>query len=212
MKTAIAIAAALFTLPIAAKAEPVTWNFFETGITCDNPRLCSLPPQPYILASLTLPGPTSSGSANWINGGFPVPPPTLAGDGFVLAIDPGTSSVPKYRLSSTDPTNACFGSLLTICRLEPITGYNISWSETAGILNNITVQFGSQVDDINLGLFGGIIASDGSIDGCSLQQCAVTGFWRSNLAVAAAPEPASGLMLAGGLLAFSLWRRRTRCG
>src|SRR5207249_9233066 len=48
---------------VAAQAT-VTWDFFETALSfCNGP--CALPPQPYVLASLTLPGPTSMGSASY---------------------------------------------------------------------------------------------------------------------------------------------------
>src|SRR5215471_165650 len=70
-----------------AHATPVTWTFFETSCTapagafsCPAPAgLAGLGSQqitfPYALATLTLPGPTSSGSAVWFGG-----TPTYTGD------------------------------------------------------------------------------------------------------------------------------------
>src|SRR3954452_21260089 len=41
---------------------PITWSFYETAITsCNSPRDCVLPPQPFVLMTLALPGPTSTG-------------------------------------------------------------------------------------------------------------------------------------------------------
>jgi len=45
------VAAALATLPASAAAS-VTWSFYETAIFLCNGQ-CSLPPQPFVLATLT---------------------------------------------------------------------------------------------------------------------------------------------------------------
>jgi hypothetical protein len=58
------IAAALIALPAAADAT-VIWSFYETAITSCNGGTCVLPPQPFVLLTLTLPGPTSAGTATW---------------------------------------------------------------------------------------------------------------------------------------------------
>jgi hypothetical protein len=43
--------------PAPAGATPVTWSFYETAITsCNNPGSCVLPPQPFVLMTLALPG------------------------------------------------------------------------------------------------------------------------------------------------------------
>ena len=56
--------------PAPAGAAPVTWSFFETAITsCGSPTACVLPPQPFVLMTLTLPGPTSVGTATWLGTG-----------------------------------------------------------------------------------------------------------------------------------------------
>src|SRR5215469_2417826 len=74
-----------------AHATPVTWTFFETSCTAPSGAFaCPAPaglaglgsPQitfPYALATLTLPGPTSSGSAVW--GGYGATP-AYTGDTF----------------------------------------------------------------------------------------------------------------------------------
>jgi hypothetical protein len=64
----LVISTIAFAAPIAADASPVTWSFYETGITsCNSPSAfsCVLPPQPFVLMTLTLPGPTSTGTAIW---------------------------------------------------------------------------------------------------------------------------------------------------
>lgn len=48
----------LSVCPITTRAEPVTWDFYETGITCPN-GICTPPTEPLLLASLTLPGPAA---------------------------------------------------------------------------------------------------------------------------------------------------------
>jgi hypothetical protein len=37
------------TAPVVASAAPITWSFYETAITsCNSPRDCMLPPQPFV--------------------------------------------------------------------------------------------------------------------------------------------------------------------
>jgi hypothetical protein len=174
----------------------VTWSFYETGISCQA-SACNLPPQPYVLATLALPGPTSIGTARW-QGVFG-PAPVYTGDDFVL-------SWLGIRLSPafTGHQNCSFG---TIC------DFDIGWSATAGGLD-IGLNINAFSDNIggaamggrSFGRFGGPIASDGPgyNGGCVITRCEVTGFWQSDLAVS---EPMSAALLLTGLFGFSLVRR-----
>src|ERR1700739_2909447 len=61
-----ALGAAILAAPIGpapAAAAPVTWGFFETACTDLQRGSDCTPPQPFVLATLVLPGPTSAGSA-----------------------------------------------------------------------------------------------------------------------------------------------------
>src|SRR5271165_4617336 len=80
----LVISAIAFAAPVVADATPVTWSFFETGILSCNggPRGCVLPPQPFILMTLALPGPTSAGTATLRGTGTL---PVYTGDSFALA-------------------------------------------------------------------------------------------------------------------------------
>jgi len=80
----LAISVIGLTAPVAAYSAPVIWSFYETGITsCNSPSpfSCVLPPQPFVLATLVLPGPTSAGTAIWDR----VSPPVYTGDNFTLS-------------------------------------------------------------------------------------------------------------------------------
>src|ERR1700747_1101420 len=72
--------------PAPAGATPVTWSFFETAITSCNspfPFGCVLPPQPFVLMTLELPGPMSKGTATWLGTGSL---PVYTGDSFILTV------------------------------------------------------------------------------------------------------------------------------
>ena len=179
----------------AAYATPVTWSFFETAITSCNSLSrfsCVLLPQPFILMTLTLPGPTSSGTAIWRGVGSQ---PVYTGDNLILRVPfRGGPLTPAFV---GDPMFGCSG-LLTIC------DFNISWSETAGNLTSVSINIDAFSDTIggfagppSFGLTGGPLASDGTLGGCTFTQCTVTGYWRSDLAV---PEPMSAVLLITGLL------------
>ena len=196
--------------PAPAGAAPVTWSFFETAITsCGSPTACVLPPQPFVLMTLTLPGPTSVGTATWLGTGST---PVYTGDSFILTTTAHfvPSLTPAFAGDVSNPGGAS-------CRDGPagICDFNISWSETAGVLTSLSINLDSVFDDIGglfehgpFGLTGGPLASDGTLGGCSFTQCTVSGFWQNDLAV---PEPTSVALLASGL--FAAWldrRRRTR--
>jgi hypothetical protein len=100
---ALAAATVLIALAPAANAT-VVWTFFETGCTgfsfsgpCHSDHPVAFP---FPLVTLTLPGPTSAGTAVWKPGTGP-PPPIYTGDTFAL----------RYAgLSSHQPAPATRGS------------------------------------------------------------------------------------------------------
>jgi hypothetical protein len=197
MKSWALAAAALATLPASADAS-VTWSFYETGISCFSGR-CSLPPQPFVFATFTLPEPTSAGTARW--GGFPGPAPVYTGDDFTL-------SLPFTNLSSGFSRN-------DFCnRSSPICDFDIVWSATSSGLS-IALSLDAVNDNVGgqasigrpFGSFGGPIATDSpDLGGCNFTQCEITGFWQSDLPL---PEPISsvGLFLTG---LFGTWLARRR--
>ena len=209
----LVISTIAFAAPIAADASPVTWSFYETGITsCNSPSAfsCVLPPQPFVLMTLTLPGPTSTGTAIWQ--GSPSLP-VYTGDSFALPL-------PFLTLHPATLTPAFAGAASNIggrdC-LDNFVGsgalcdFNISWAESAGVLTAISINVDAIDDSIggmaergSFGLTGGPLASDFILGGCSSTQCMVSGFWQSDLAV---PEPMSAVLLITGLLGACLASR-----
>jgi hypothetical protein len=126
------------TAPVAAHATPVTWSFYETGITsCNIPANCVLPPQPYIFMTLVLPGPTSAGTAIWDG----VNPPAYTGDSFVLNV-PFTRSLTPAFMGNPGPFGP--GCSDAFAR-SAICDFNISWSETAGDLTSVSIT----IDAVN---------------------------------------------------------------
>ena len=200
--------------PVAAYATPVTWSFYETGITsCNSPApfICVLPPQPFVLATL-VPGPTSAGTAIWDG----VSPPVYTGDTFALTVpvvhgaltvSPAFTGYPVVGFchESASPSTIC--------------DFDISWSETAGDLIAVRINIDAVFDDIGglagpprtfFGLTGGPIASDGTLGGCTFTQCIIAGFWQSDLT--AVPEPMSAVLLITGLLGTWLASRSRLAG
>jgi hypothetical protein len=198
------------TTPVAASAAPVTWSFHETAITSCNsasPFSCVLPPQPFILLTLTLPGPTSAGTAMWLGTGTV---PVYAGDSFALTLPFSRPLTPAFAGDASNPGGLSCHDGGTIC------DFNISWSETAGDLTAVGINVDAINDNIGgfagpphtfFGLTGGPLASDGTLGGCSNTQCTVAGFWQSDLA--AVPEPMSAVLLITGLLG-TCWASRSR--
>jgi hypothetical protein len=184
------------TAPVVASAAPITWSFYETAITsCNSPRDCVLPPQPFVLMTLVLPGPTSTGTATWLDTGTP---PVYTGDNFTL-------TVPFVRISPAFTRYPTIGFCRTLASPTIICDFDISWSETAGDLTAVRINIDAVNDGIGglagrgaFGLTGGPLASDGTLGGCGNTQCTVAGFWQSDLA--AVPEPISALLLITGLL------------
>jgi hypothetical protein len=194
------------TAPVAASAAPVTWSFYETGITsCNSPRDCMLPRQPFVLMTLALPGPTSSGTGTWLGTGTQS---VYTGDSFTLTVPFTRPLTPAFAGDASNPGGipCSDGGRATIC------DFNISWSETAGDLTSVSINIDAVNDDIGglagrgaFGLTGGPIASDGTLGGCGNTQCTVTGYWQSDLAL---PEPMSAVLLITGLIGTCLARSR----
>ena len=218
----LVISTIAFAAPIAADASPVTWSFYETGITsCNSPSAfsCVLPPQPFVLMTLTLPGPTSTGTAIWQ--GSPSLP-VYTGDSFALplpflTLHPGTLTPAFAGAASNVGGRDCLDNFVGSAAL---CDFNISWAENAGVLTAISINVDAIDDNIGglgghpppfFGLTGGPLASDFILGGCSNTQCTVAGFWQSDLA-ASIPEPMSAVLLITGLLGTCLASRSRLSG
>ena len=203
LRMAVAFLAAVSTTALVSQARAtVTWSFFETGISCFT-GICTLPPQPFVFATLTLPGPVSAGTAQWQ--GFLTPPPVYTGDDFILSIA-FFRLTPAFNGDQGGSACSFSGGPLTIC------DFDISWSATATGLA-ISINFDAVNDNIGglpdrpFGPFGGPVATDReNLGGCSINSgsCAITGFWLSDLAL---PEPSSASLAVAGLIGAWLTRR-----
>jgi hypothetical protein len=204
----LTLIATLSVLSAPADADPVTWSFYETGIGSCSPFQCTPPPLPHVFATLTLPGPTSSGSAFWQ--GPPVgPPPVYTGDSFSLSIEHVPTLSPAFAGNNII---TCPNGVPNI-----ICDFDISWTETAGQLNAISINIDTGDTNIgrnaparggDFGLSGGPIATDFfGVGGCNDSVCEITGFWQSDLSVS---EPGTLALLMTGLLGIWLARRSAR--
>jgi hypothetical protein len=207
-RVTFALLAAVLTMVIANQARAtVTWSFFETGISCFSGLSCTLPPQPFVLMTLTLPGPISQGTAHWFGRDARDPPPVYTGDDFIFSFDFGL-----YRLTPAFNGDqggfACGSSIarLTIC------DFDISWSAAASELS-IAITFDAVFDNIfRFRNNRGFVATDTEgLGGCTINNgsCEITGFWQSNLAV---PEPSSATLVLAGLFGAWFGKRYRRLG
>jgi hypothetical protein len=212
MKTLIRLAiwVIALTAPATASAVPVTWSFHETSCVTEHGADCT-PPQPFVFVTLTLLGTTSAGSAFWLGGDPPLPPPVYTGDSFALA-------VPFLRQTLTPAFTGQFPNCQTNFQ---ICDFDIKWAETAGHLDSVNISIDGVFDNIGgltslrllpLGLNGGQVATDSPfLGGCNMltTPCTIGGFWQSDLAV---PEPMSAVLLITGLLGTCLASRSRLSG
>jgi hypothetical protein len=184
-------------LPVSAR-ENVVFNFVETGITCGG-RPCPLPAAPRnVVAELILPGPNSSGSAEWLTGN-PIlpgdPPPVWKGDPFIFSLGDAV-----IRYNQLAPEN--------------MRNYSISWEETDSELTSISVSLVTDRTGARLSLTGGMVNTDGFIAGCEDTSCQVVGSWINsppgNLPqlIVATAEPGSLGLLCAALLGICGIRRK----
>jgi hypothetical protein len=188
-------------------AAPVEWDFIATGCTSDGGCVSG---QHYsvTLATLTLPGLDSSGTATF-NGGHG--PATYTGDSFVLDFSADYQPLTSSFVQNPTPFGECW--------FRQVCQFNISWSEVAGQLisplyvNAYNDTFGGLGPAHTFGLTGIEVASDnvyrgagGMFAGCSLFQCHISGFW-VNDALVTAPEPGALALLAS---AFGVWALAVR--
>ena len=129
-------------LSLASAEASVTWSFYETAITSCNalPVACVLPPQPFVLARLLLPSDTSSGSTTYTGGG-PIAQHVSTGDDFSFQVGP--DRVVSQTLPPDGPSDCCGG-------FYSVVDFNISWSETAGILDRVFIDFNSSTDNARI--------------------------------------------------------------
>jgi hypothetical protein len=157
---------------------------------------------PVTVATLTLPGPDSTGSASWP---FGIDVATYTGDSFAFSFD---RDGPLRDLPLTQafipPPGGC-ASGFQLC------DFNISWTESAGELTALNLQvdgFDDNVDNTRGSLAFLDIASMNGYEPCAAGgSCQVAGSWVSSLVTA--PEPGSLALLAS---AFGVWGLiRQRC-
>jgi hypothetical protein len=199
--SAFILPACVFALLTAERvaAAPVTWDFIATGCTYGN--CLSGQHYPVTLATLTLPGPDSSGTA--VFGGWgpgSTYPARYTGDSFVLEWSDWRPLTPAFT-QNNEPFGECEGP-------PEICQFNLSWSEHAGQLDALNLYVNGEQDTFSAWLDHATVASDyiyrsGNFAGCDYaSQCQISGFW-VNDALVTAPEPGSLALLAG---AFGVWR------
>ena len=206
--SALILLACIFALLMAEQvvAAPVTWDFVANSCSTFSGTGCDPKQQyPALIATLTLTGPDSSGSAVF-NGG--AGPATYAGDSFSLDFSSSYRALTPAFTENPTPFGEC-----EVAR--QICQFDLSWSESAGQLDALSLYvnafndaLGSGIGRDAFGLNGGEIASDniylgatGAFAGCSGPPCQISGYW-VNASLLSAPEPGSLALLAS---AFGLW-------
>jgi hypothetical protein len=146
MKSFVTAAMLAFLSVTSARATPVIWSFYETAITSCNilggvEGSCILPPQPFVLMTLTLPDSTSTGTAIWQ--GSPSLP-VYTGDSFALSLPfkaVANPLTPAFAGGGLACPEGVFGS-------GALCDFNISWAESAGVLTAISINVDGINDDI----------------------------------------------------------------
>jgi hypothetical protein len=197
---------ALILLPCAfalltaerVRAAPVEWDFIATDCTSYYGGCLAGQHYPVTLATLTLPGPDSSGTAVF-EGILNARPATYTGDSFVLEWSDRPALTPAF-VQNNEPYGECE-------HLGDICQFDLSWSEHAGQLDAPRLNVYG-IEDSFLGRLGdATVASDyiyrsGNFAGCDYaSQCQIFGFW-VNDALVTAPEPGALALLAS---AFGVW-------
>jgi hypothetical protein len=177
--SALVLLACAFALLTAERvaAAPVTWDFIATS--CSGPAQtlsaggCEPSPHyPLVLATLTLTGPDSSGAAS--TGLFPTSGDPFAFD-LVAAQGLGTGRSMVSTADPTEPNIAPSGAAPAYW----VVSYAISWTEVAGQLTAVGIDFLTIQDELDIGLTGGRVGSDFQIAGCGdMTVCQINGFGR----------------------------------
>jgi hypothetical protein len=200
-----------FALPFSAQAAPVEWDFIATGCTSDYDGCISGQHYPVTLATLTLPGLNSSGSAVFKGGG--IGPAAYTGDSFSLDWSAWYPPLTPAFTQNAEPFGECEW-------LGEMCEFDLSWSEQAGQLDALRLYVNGFSDTLGntgipgglFGLSGGSVASDniyfgagGAFAGCEGPPCRVAGFW-----VDPVPEPGMLMMLVVLGISATLWQKRSR--
>jgi hypothetical protein len=194
-RLSLAAASAVVLLgSFSGSARASTFDFYETGITACSASVCIQPQQPTVLMTLTLSGPTETGSATYT---FPSSPPVVTDPNLAFRLN----AFGEHPIVAPD-----FGSF----PLGFVLSYSITWADVAGELTAVSVNYLSDLDQVGFSagsfrLTGGGIGSDGSIGGCGSGTCTVTGFWQREV-----PEPATLSVFGAALAGLCLIRRRYR--
>jgi hypothetical protein len=195
-----------------AHADPVTWTFYETScaVLTSSVGFCGnnfsergpIPTSPPLaVATLTLPGPNSGGSADYDPFG-PPPQPVLTGDGNNFSLAFGFPVASDTGLFLNPPTN-----LGLYPRYEY---YDVSWGEFDGELGFVQIIYATGPEGLSgnaggfnevgagfFGLDGGSVGSDGEVGACNIGECNITGYWSSGGSV---PEPSSLISMLAALI------------
>ncbi len=166
----------------------VIWDFTATDISCSSQIQCQAV-QPGVLLDLVF---SESGSATW----WP------AQMGAPVVTDPYFSLSLSQRFEIGAPDYAASTVFKTLG-----TGYSITWGETDGNLDSVSIIIQTTQDNIRIGMTGGEIASDGGLWGCGGTQCRISGSWQDPLP-ASVPEPTlTGLALCTAVIISAAWQR-----
>ena len=162
--------ACIFALLMAEHvvAAPVTWDFVANSCSTFSGTGCDPKQQyPALIATLTLTGPDSSGSAVWAGTG----PPAYAGDDFSLDFSSRYAPLTQTFAGNPTPFGECEGP-------RQICEFDLSWSETAGVLDAVDVLVNGFNDSLGeVGAPGGTFGLRGQADrhGRHVLRCLRTG-------------------------------------